>query len=145
MAEEEDSAEKEYEPTERKLQKARERGEVPKSTELTVAAAYGGVLIAGFGVGAAAFGAFGTSAMVLLDQADTLAPLFLGGHTGPVAGLLGEVLIAIAPWFVIPFLLVLATVFAYNLVRPLYDEVLRTGPSTAEQPARGRRVPARRG
>jgi flagellar biosynthetic protein FlhB len=112
MAEEEDSAEKEYEPTERKLQKARERGEVPKSTELTVAAAYGGVLIAGFGVGAAAFGAFGTSAMVLLDQADTLAPLFLGGHTGPVAGLLGEVLIAIAPWFVIPFLLVLATVFA---------------------------------
>ena len=34
---EEDSAEKEYEPSERKLQKARERGEVPKSTELTVA------------------------------------------------------------------------------------------------------------
>jgi len=71
MSQEEDSAEKEYEPTERKLQEARKRGEVPKSNELHVAAAYGGLLIAGFGVGSAAFASFGTAGMVLLDQVDT--------------------------------------------------------------------------
>jgi len=112
MSQEEDSAEKEYEPTERKLQEARKRGEVPKSNELHVAAAYGGLLIAGFGVGSAAFASFGTAGMVLLDQADTLAPMFLDGHTGPVAGILGEVLLATAPWFIIPMIMVLAAVFA---------------------------------
>lgn len=109
---EEDSAEKEHDPTERKLEEARKRGEIPKSTELTVAAAYGGILLTGLGLGATAFGAFGTSAMVLLDQADSLAPLFLAGHTGPVAGLLGAVLVSVAPWFVVPMLAVIATLVA---------------------------------
>ena len=109
---EEDSAEKEHEPTERKLEEARRKGQVPKSVELTVAAGYGGILITGVGVGATTFAGFGTAAMVLLDQADSLAPLFLAGHTGPVAGILGEVLMALAPWFLVPMLLVLATLFA---------------------------------
>ena len=112
MSEENDSAEKEHDPTERKLEEARKRGEVPKSTELTIAADYGAMLLVGFGVGGASFAAFGTSSMVLLDQADSLSSLFLAGHTGPVAGLLGEVLVSVAPWFIVPMLAVLATLFA---------------------------------
>ena len=42
---EEDDSEKEFEPTQHKLDEARKRGDLVKSTEISVAAAYAGVLV----------------------------------------------------------------------------------------------------
>ena len=112
MSGEEDAQEKEYEPTQHKLDEARKRGEVVKSTELAIAAAYAGLLLASALSGPAGFTGFGAGAMVLLDQAESLAPLLLAGETGPVAGLMGAMALAVLPWFFAPAALVLAVLFA---------------------------------
>ncbi len=112
MSGEDDTQEKEFEPTQHKLDEARKRGEVVKSADLLVAAGYGGLLLVGLSIGAPTIVSFSTGAMVLLDQAESLAPLFLSGETGLAGGLIGGTFLAIAPWFVGPAVLVLATIFA---------------------------------
>ena len=72
----EDDSEKPHEPTQRRLDEARKRGEIPRSMDLVTAAGYGGLLIAGLVAGASGLAAVGQSGAVLLDQADRLAPLF---------------------------------------------------------------------
>ncbi|AUH33765.1 flagellar type III secretion system protein FlhB [Paracoccus tegillarcae] len=51
MSGDQDQGEKQFEPTEQRLQRAREQGDVPRSTELNVAAMYAGAWLA-FGIGA---------------------------------------------------------------------------------------------
>jgi flagellar biosynthetic protein FlhB len=109
-------AEREHEPTERKLAEARKRGELVRSAEVNVAAAYGGLLIAASGIGLASLQGFGTKAMVLLDQADSLAPLLLGGESGPLGGLLGALLWHVAPWFLLPMAMVFAALMAQQAI-----------------------------
>lgn len=111
-----DDAEREHEPTERKLAEARKRGDLVRSAEVNVAAAYGGLLIAAAGMGLASLRGLGTEAMVLLDQADSLAPLLLGGASGPLGGLIGGFLWHIAPWFLLPMALVIAALMAQQSI-----------------------------
>ncbi|MGO4851667.1 EscU/YscU/HrcU family type III secretion system export apparatus switch protein [Phaeovulum sp. W22_SRMD_FR3] len=111
-----DDGEKEFDASERKLQEARKRGELVKSTDIHVAASYGGFLIAAAGFGGATLIAFGTRSMVFLDQADSLSTLFLAGETGPVAGALGGILWSVAPWFLIPMLAVVASLVAQRAI-----------------------------
>ncbi len=111
-----DDAEREHEPTERKLTEARKRGELVRSGEVNVAAAYGGLLIASLGPGFASLRGFGTDAMVLLDQADSLAPLLLGGEAGPLGWLFGTLLLPLAPFFLVPTSFVLAALMAQRAI-----------------------------
>lgn len=108
----EDEAEKEHDPSQRKLDEARRRGEVARSADLGVAAGYGGLLAVAAAGGAASLSAIGGAGMVLLDQAEALAPLVLAGGSAPAAGFAGAVALAAAPWFAAPALLVLAALFA---------------------------------
>lgn len=112
----EDDAEREHEPTERKLAEARKRGEMVRSVEINVAAGYGGFLIAALGLGIASLRGFGTEAMVLLDQADSLAPLLLSGEAGPLGGLLGTLLLHVAPFFLLPMVIVFAALMAQQAI-----------------------------
>ena len=127
----EDSAEgdKSYEPTERKLQEARRRGELPYSADLVTAAGYAG--LAGFAAlgGAAALAAAGAVLQGLLEQG------LRGGSSPQEAGrLLREGLLAlalpVAGWFVVPaavaLLAVLAQggqVFALTRIEPAWHKV----------------------
>lgn len=52
MSGDQDKDQKQFEPTEQRLQRAREQGDIPRSTELNVAAMYAGAWLA-FGIGAA--------------------------------------------------------------------------------------------
>ncbi len=65
----EDDSEKEHEPTQKRLDDARRRGEIVRSAEITLAAAYGGLLAAALGPGAAAIRRFGEANMAVLDRA----------------------------------------------------------------------------
>ncbi|WP_102224050.1 EscU/YscU/HrcU family type III secretion system export apparatus switch protein [Acidimangrovimonas sediminis] len=105
----EDDTEKEHEPTEKRLEEARKRGEVPRSPELTTAAGYAGLLLAGAAVGPAALQRIGTAGEVLIDRPDRLAQLFSQGATAPVGGLIDTVLAGMAPFVLIPAVLVVAT------------------------------------
>ncbi|MFC3612672.1 flagellar type III secretion system protein FlhB [Lutimaribacter marinistellae] len=113
MSGQDDDTEKSFEPTPQKLQKARDKGEVAKSADLSVVAAYAGLLLALLTIGAGTIETLGTTLMVLIDQADTLGPLFVEGRAaGPVGGLLGRSMAAVLPLFAIPLVMVVLSVLA---------------------------------
>lgn len=125
-----ESAAKEHEPTPRKLEEARRKGEVPKSNDLVTAAAWAGLALAGAAVGGASLTAAGGAGMVLLDQADRLAPLLAEGARAPVGGLIGRIGGALAPFFLVPFAAALvalvaqqALIFAPEKLKPKLSRI----------------------
>jgi len=112
MSDGEDSAEKEHEPTQKRLEDARERGDFARSADLNTAAGYAGLLLAAVAVGGDSLTKIGEVSATLLGQADSLAPLMLSGETGPLAGLLGTVAWAVAPWFLAPAAAALLAILA---------------------------------
>lgn len=113
MSGDQDESDKSYEPTPQKLQKAREKGEVAKSTDLSVAAAYAGLLLAALAIGTQTVSQFGATLVVFLDQPDELAPLvFSGLMQAPFGGLFQNLFSALGPWFAIPAAAVLLSILA---------------------------------
>ncbi|MBI6629394.1 flagellar type III secretion system protein FlhB [Pontibaca salina] len=111
-ASDEDS-EKSHEATPQKLQKARKKGEIAKSTDVSVAAGYAGLLLTVMVFGAGSIERFGSAMMVMLDQPDQLATLFFdGGARAPAGGLMQAVAAPLAPWFVIPAAAVMVSILA---------------------------------
>ncbi|WP_296640956.1 EscU/YscU/HrcU family type III secretion system export apparatus switch protein [Roseinatronobacter sp.] len=109
---EEDSAEKEFEATERKLDEQRRKGEVPRSTDINTSAAYLGLLIAAIALGEASITRVGELGAVLLQQADSLAELAAGGARPVIGTIITDAVFASLPLFALPFLLVWAVLFA---------------------------------
>ncbi len=65
---EEDDTEKHHEPSQKKLDDARKKGEIPRSTDLSVAASYGGVLLLYLGAGVSSLLYLCTAMVAYLDQ-----------------------------------------------------------------------------
>ena len=99
---EEDNADKEHDPSQKRLDDARKRGEVPKSTELITAASYGGLLLAGLVAGESLMLRAGETGTMLLGQSDRMSTLFLTSATPPTAGLLLSLSATFAPLFLLP-------------------------------------------
>lgn len=118
-----DDGEKEFEPTEKRLADARERGEVPRSPDLTTAAGYAGLLVAAVTFGPASLLKIGTAGQTLLDQPDRLGALFRGSALAPVGGLIGAVVGAAAPLFAIPAALVIAALIAQRAILVTPDKL----------------------
>ncbi|WP_407493742.1 flagellar biosynthesis protein FlhB [Pseudooceanicola sp. MF1-13] len=117
----EDTGDKPHEPTQRKLEKAREKGEIPRSQDISVAASYAGLVLAATTVGATGLGSIGTSLMVLLDRAEEFDQLFLSGAAAaPMMGLMGAIVLDLAPLFLIPAAVVLLVIVSQRafLVTP---------------------------
>ena len=109
----EDDSEKTLEPTPEKLRKARENGDVAKSADLSVAAAYLGVVIAFFANGRGPVEKLGTTLMAFLDQPERLVHLYLEGSASqPMIDLIKSVILAVLPWFAVPAVLVLLSIIA---------------------------------
>lgn len=86
----EEAGDKTHEPTQKRLDDARKRGDIPQSADLTTAAAYGGFLLAATSLGGAALLGLGASLATVLAQADTLsAEMFAAGPQPLMAGALG--------------------------------------------------------
>jgi flagellar biosynthesis protein FlhB len=113
---EEDDDDKQHEPSQKRLDEARKRGEIPKSTDLTTAAAYAGMLLVGLAGGVGLLQQFGQAAMVLLDQSDRLAPLLMQRATAPVAGMAFGFGKVVAPLFIFPMLAVLLALIAQRAI-----------------------------
>ncbi|KUF09597.1 EscU/YscU/HrcU family type III secretion system export apparatus switch protein [Pseudoponticoccus marisrubri] len=113
MAGQEDSAEKSHEPSQRKLDEARKKGEIARAPDFLTAVAYLGLLVAGTMLGGAMVQGMSEAMLPLLEQPDRLRPLFFEDGATPVAGgLLTAALGPVAPLFVLPGLCVLAALFA---------------------------------
>jgi flagellar biosynthesis protein FlhB len=116
MSDDESGVEKEHDPTERRLEEARNRGDIAKSMDLNTAAAFGGLLVAAMAAGGDSLTRIGTLSMTLLSRADELAPLFLSGDGGPMGGIMGQIVLAALPWFALPALAVMMSLIAQNSI-----------------------------
>lgn len=129
MSEENDD--KQHEATQKKLDDARKRGEVPRSADLTTTAAYGGILIIAVALGAQSLKGLGGFLAGLLSRADTLSvDIFAGGGRASLGSLLLGVAKPTAAWFLLPalatVLLTIATrsfVVAPEKLKPKFSKV----------------------
>ncbi|WP_114965492.1 EscU/YscU/HrcU family type III secretion system export apparatus switch protein [Alkalilacustris brevis] len=112
MSDQGDAGEKTHEPTPRKLDEARRKGEVPRAADLTTAASYAGLVLVAMAAGAGSLRGIGTTGAVIFDQAEGLAPLLTDSARAPIGGLLSGLGRALAPWFTVPALAVIATLLA---------------------------------
>lgn len=112
----EDDDDKTHEPSQKRLDDARQRGEVPKSADLSTAASYAGLLAAGLIGGVALIQGFGQAMMVLLDQADKLAPALLAKGSALGGGLAAVTLLTTATLFLAPAAAVLLSLIAQGAV-----------------------------
>lgn len=107
-----DGTDKPHEATERKLDEARKRGELPKVADLTAVAALMGVLSLALLPGGWVPERLGTMGRGLLDRADPVGMQLLGGGTAVMGTLLAEIALALAPLALVPAALVLGVLFA---------------------------------
>lgn len=105
--------EKTHDPTPKKLEDARKKGDVPRSAEVSAVAAYAGLLLAVLAGGGLAAGKAGSVLTGFLAAPDRMTGLILGPGGGALsATIVLDVVIALAPFFVVPFLAVVAVLVA---------------------------------
>ncbi|GGD22843.1 EscU/YscU/HrcU family type III secretion system export apparatus switch protein [Sinisalibacter lacisalsi] len=108
MAEPQDDADKQHEPTQKKLDDARRKGEVPRSADLGTAAAYGGFLLVSVSIGAATLRETGSFLAGLIEHSASLsADVFSGGGRVASGTILSALGAAFLPWFLVPGIFVL--------------------------------------
>jgi len=114
---EDDGQEKSFEPTEQRLQKAREDGNIAKSTDVTATASYIGLLLA-LVIGATGSATRAGEALSgFLSMPELIAPKILapGGMTY-LGQIMGKVLWAIAPMLLVPVAFTLVALYAQQAV-----------------------------
>ncbi len=110
---EDDGESKIHDPTPRRLEQARQKGDIARSADLTAAVGYLGMLVAGLLAGGLAVQGIGTAGAGLIGQSHALAPMLFSGHGGGLpGGILRETLAALLPLFAIPFVLVILGLMA---------------------------------
>ena len=108
-----DDQDKSFEPTAEKLRRARTKGEIARSVDLSVAAGYGGLLLAAMAAGTGSVVTLGSVLIAFVDRPDRLAPQFFdGAAAAPTGGLMTAVAAALSPWFVGPAIAVLLSILA---------------------------------
>ena len=131
MSDNDQGAEKSFEPTQQRLDEARRRGEFPKSTDLHTAASYLGILIVLFQFAGGALSAFSNMGSYLLDQATFASDALLFGSNSTFHK---ELLIgfstSVAVIFGVPALLVIASlsgqravVFSTSKIQPKLSKI----------------------
>ena len=107
-----DSADKSFEPTPKKLEDARKKGEVPKSVDLTTAAGYMGFTLCLLSFGPSALQGFASGLVIFLDRPHTISSLNFNNSVG--AHLFAETVlgsaVSIFPLFGLPALMVILAI-----------------------------------
>ena len=112
MSDQDDGTDRPHEATARKLDEARRKGDIPRSSDLTAAAAMLGFLTMALLPGGWAPPRLGALGSGLLERAETLGPQLLSGGSSLGGTILAQVGAAMAPLAVIPGALALAVLVA---------------------------------
>ncbi|WP_439110713.1 EscU/YscU/HrcU family type III secretion system export apparatus switch protein [Lentibacter sp.] len=119
---EEDNNDKQHEPSQKKLDDARKKGEIPRSADLSVAASYGGMLIVYFGFGAA------TLVFLCAEMVGYLEQSFVQRDMQGVRNLTGDLMNAVwvvtGGWFVLPAGCVIVLLLGLNGFTFAPDKIL---------------------
>jgi flagellar biosynthesis protein FlhB len=127
----EDDNEKSFDPTQRKLEQARRKGEVAKSNDLITAASYAGFLLAFSTLVPALMTQLGAALVWFLEQPENIAPIiFQGSATSTLDGLMGHISVLIFPLFLVPAVLCLISILVQrglvvtpSLLQPKFSRV----------------------
>lgn len=110
MSEEDEGSEKSHEPTPEKLKKARQEGQVAKSTDLITAAGYLGVCIVAFAM-ASSLETFGSALASLMDRLPAEGAALTEAANGVLALIAFKLTVgSLWPWFAVPPVLALLSV-----------------------------------
>lgn len=113
MSDQDDSAEKSHEPSQRKLEEARKKGEIPRTPDLVTAMGYLGLLAGALSVGAHSLQTFATALLPLIEQPDRFLQLTHRDGSSAVTGMiLASTLTPALPILLIPGAAVLLTLLA---------------------------------
>lgn len=113
MSQEDDASDKSFEPTQKKLDDARKKGEIARSTDLNATAMYLGFLVCGVAFGATALVGFAEPMAALLANAHDISARVFDGNASPVlAPIMADAVKALAPFALIPALFVVLSLFA---------------------------------
>ncbi len=131
MSDQDQSAEKSFEPTAKRLEDARKKGDVPQSRDITTAAAYFGFVIALFGFGATAVSEFADPLILLISQSHSLnllpvgwsGPGLLGAILPPMSGLLIALFLAPAAFALLALFAQRAIVFSPSKLVPKLSRI----------------------
>ena len=109
----EDDTDKSFDPTAKKLDDARKKGEIARSADLQTAAAYTGLMIACVAVGPNLIMNLGNIFTIILEQSVDLSDtVFNGGSQAVLGGIIAATSISAMPIFVIPALAVILAIIA---------------------------------
>lgn len=131
MAEEEDSSEKPFDASPKKLLEARKKGEFPVSQDLVTSAVYLGILGVALSLGAWSAMRAGSAMLPFIDRPDELAiNTFQAGGRHTFAPLIWTIATTTAIWLFLPFLMALlgafvqgALVFAPTKLKPKLNRI----------------------
>lgn len=113
MSGDDDGATKRHDPTQKKLDDARRKGEVPKSLDLAAAAGYVGLLVCFWALGGPAVMQVGAALQSLVANAGPLTrPGLEAQGAWAMRTAIANSIAPLAGWFVIPGLLVVLTLLA---------------------------------
>jgi flagellar biosynthetic protein FlhB len=113
MAQEDTGESKVHDPTPRRLEELRRKGDLPRSADLATAVGYGAILLALLAAGQGLVDRLGGLGVVLIGQADALAPLFFAGHgAAPSGALLVATVRAMLPLVAVPVVMVTLALLA---------------------------------
>lgn len=117
MAGDDSSGEKTHDPTPKKLEDARKKGDIAKSNDLTVAAVYLGFLVAILAAGGAPLSKAAGQLTIFLSSPDLLLDKILGpGGLSLSASILLGVAGTLAPLFALPFLAAILSLVGQNAI-----------------------------
>lgn len=109
MAGTDDDDSKQHEPTQKKLDEARKRGEVARSADLNTAMCYMMLLLVAVGFGATTLKGIGSLLAALIANSDSLATQVFNGRSAPLTGgLMMKIGALISPWMLGPAIAVIA-------------------------------------
>lgn len=112
----EDSGEKSFEPTQRRLEEARKRGEIARAPDVSAALGFLGLCLAAVINGDVALKESASIGQALLEQSDRISGQMSAGaraSLGPALSGFGQ---ALLPFFALPFFCVLLGLFAQRSV-----------------------------
>jgi len=134
----EDNDDKPFDPSQRRLDEARKKGEIARAPDVNAAAGLAGILLAGLIVGPDILVQMGQISQALLDQADRISTQVVNGGRAVIGPIISSYAFVIAPLFALPFIGVLLSLFAQRSLifapEKLMPKLSRISPiSTAKQ------------
>ena len=120
----EQDGEKSFEPSQKRLDEARKRGDVPSSADLSTAAVYGAFALALTLLGPAAIDQLGTAAAGLIAQSDRLSQSWVRAGRAPTLGALASFGAPVLGLLVLPLVAAFAVTAAQRGVRFAPDRIV---------------------